>query len=127
MTLKSTFLQFNYNGFEIFVGKNNIQNDKLTFNIAHKSDVWFHVKNAPGAHTILKTNNKNVPEDVLLFAASIAAFYSKLSASSKVDVDYTEIKNVKKIPGAKPGMVTYENFKTIYKMCTSILMCTFYI
>jgi len=115
ITVKSTYLQFNYNGFNIFVGRNNIQNDNLTFKVAHKSDIWFHVKNAPGSHTILKTNNeKNISLDVLEFSASLAAFYSKLSNSSKVDIDYTEVRNVKKIPGAKPGMVIYENFKTIY-------------
>ena len=63
---------------------------------------------------ILKTNNeKNIPEKVLEFAASLAAFYSKLSNSPKVEIDYTEVKNVKKIPGAKPGMVIYENYKTL--------------
>ena len=113
--VKSTFLQFNYMNFIIYVGKNNIQNDKLTFSVAHKSDIWFHAKNVPGAHTILKTNNvATVPQDVLEFAASLAAFYSKLSSSPKVDIDYTEVRNVKKIPGAKPGMVIYENYKTIY-------------
>lgn len=113
--VKPSYLQFYFNGFTVLVGKNNIQNDTLTFKIAHKSDIWFHVKNAPGSHTILKTNNiKQIPKEVLEFAASLAAFYSKLSNSSKVDIDYTEVKNVKKIPGAKPGMVIYENFKTIY-------------
>ena len=114
-SIKSTYLQFNYSGFTILVGKNNIQNDNLTFKVAHKSDIWFHVKNAPGSHTILKTNNeKQLSSNVLEFAASLAAFYSKLSSSSKVDIDYTEVRNVKKIPGAKPGMVIYENYKTIY-------------
>lgn len=112
--IKSTYLQFSYKGFNIYVGKNNIQNDKLTFSVAHKSDIWFHVKNAPGSHTILITNNQPVTDDVIAFTASLAAFYSKLSASPKVEIDYTEVKNVKKIPGAKPGMVIYENYKTIY-------------
>ena len=112
--VKSTYLNFLYNRFNIFVGKNNVQNDKLTFSVANKSDIWFHVKNAPGSHTILKTNNLSVPQDVLNFAASLAAFYSKLSNSPKVEIDFTTVKNVKKIPGAKPGMVIYENYKTIY-------------
>ncbi len=112
--IKSTYLKFFYNGFNIFVGKNNVQNDKLTFSIANKSDIWFHVKNAPGSHTILKTDNLPVSQDVLNFAASLAAFYSKLSSSPKVEVDFTTVKNVKKIPGAKPGMVIYENYKTLY-------------
>ena len=115
IVIKPTYLQFSYNNFTILVGKNNIQNDKLTFSVAHKSDIWFHVKNAPGSHTILKTNNAtSIPQDVLEFSASLAAFYSKLSASPKVEIDYTEVRNVKKIPGAKPGMVIYENYKTIY-------------
>lgn len=110
----SSYLKFNYKGFNIFVGKNNIQNDNLTFSVARKGDIWFHVKNAPGSHTILKTNNEDVSEDILEFSASIAAFYSKLKESPKVEIDFTEVKNVKKIPGAKPGMVTYTNYKTIY-------------
>ena len=72
------------------------------------------MKNAPGSHTILKTDNLPVSQDVLNFAASLAAFYSKLSTSPKVEVDFTTVKNVKKIPGAKPGMVIYENYKTLY-------------
>ena len=114
-TLTSSYLKFNYKGFNIFVGKNNIQNDNLTFYVARKSDIWFRAKNVPGSHTILKTNNEvNIPEDVLNFSASLAAFYSKLKESSKVEIDFTQVKNVKKIPGAKPGMVTYTNYKTIY-------------
>ena len=112
--VKSTYLKFLYTGFSIFVGKNNVQNDNLTFSVANKSDIWFHVKNAPGSHTILKTNNLQPPQDVLNFVASLAAFYSKLSNSPKVEVDFTTVKNVKKIPGAKPGMVIYENYKTLY-------------
>ena len=98
----------------MLVGKNNIQNDKLTFHIANKYDIWFHVKNAPGSHTILRTNNQNVSNEVLEYAASLAAFYSKLKNSPKVEVDFTFVKNVKKIPSAKPGMVIYENYKTLY-------------
>ena len=107
-------LEFTFNGYTILVGKNNIQNDKLTFHIAHKSDIWFHVKNAPGSHTILRINNQDVSHETLEYAASLAAYHSKQKNSSKVEVDYTFVKNVKKIPGAKPGMVTYENYKTLY-------------
>jgi len=113
-TLISSYLKFNYKGFNIFVGKNNIQNDNLTFTIARKGDIWFHVKNAPGSHTILKATNEEISEDILEFSASLAAFYSKLKESPKVEIDFTEVKNVKKIPGQKPGMVTYTNYKTIY-------------
>jgi len=113
-TIQKNYLTYTYNNFEILVGKNNLQNDKLTFKIAHKNDLWFHVKNAPGSHTILRTNSQVVSRETLEFAASLAAAHSKLKNSPKVEVDYTEVKNVKKIPGAKPGMVIYVNYKTIY-------------
>jgi len=113
-TIQKNYLSYTYENFEILVGKNNLQNDKLTFKIAHKNDIWFHVKNAPGSHTILRTNSQDVSRETLAFAAALAAAHSKLKNSPKVEVDYTEVKNVKKIPGAKPGMVIYSNFKTIY-------------
>lgn len=111
--LKIQPLKFAYNGFDIYVGKNNIQNDFATFKLAHKEDLWFHVKNSPGSHTILRLNGKTATNDLLLYAATLAAKNSKLKNSYTVDVDYTKVKYVKKIPGAKPGMVTYTNFKTI--------------
>lgn len=113
-TTQKNYLTYTYENFEILVGKNNLQNDQLTFKIAHKNDLWFHVKNAPGSHTILRTNSQDVSRETLEFAASLAAAHSKLKNSPKVEVDYTEVKNVKKIPGAKPGMVIYVNYKTIY-------------
>lgn len=112
--IQKNYLQYTYNNFEILVGKNNLQNDQLTFKVAHKNDLWFHVKNAPGSHTILRVNSQDVSRETLEFAASLAASHSKLKNSPKVEVDYTEVKNVKKIPGAKPGMVIYTNYKTIY-------------
>jgi len=111
--LKIQPLKFNVNGFDIYVGKNNIQNDYVTFKIADKGDLWFHVKNYPGSHTVLKLNKKTPTDDILYEAAKLAATHSKLKNSYTVEVDYTQTKNVKKIPGAKPGMVTYTNFKTI--------------
>lgn len=110
-------LEFDVGNYKVLIGKNNIQNDKLTFHIASKTDIWFHVKNAPGSHTILRLNNidiDNVSYETLSQVASLAAYHSKLKNSSKVEVDYTLVKNVKKIPGAKPGMVIYENYKTLY-------------
>lgn len=100
-------------GFDIYVGKNNIQNDYLTLKFASKNDLWFHTKNIPGSHVIVKANGE-VPETTLLEAATLAAFYSKAKNSSKVPVDYTEIKNIRKMSGAKPGMVIYYTNKTIY-------------
>ena len=100
-------------GIEIYVGKNNIQNDYLTLKFANKNDIWFHTKNIPGSHVIIK-NNGDIPESTLLEAATLAAFYSKAKNSSNVPVDYTEIRNVRKASGAKPGMVIYYTNKTIY-------------
>ncbi len=110
-------LEFDVSNYKVLIGKNNIQNDKLTFHIASKTDIWFHVKNAPGSHAILRLNNvslDNVSCETLSKVASLAAYHSKLKNSPKVEVDYTLVKNVKKIPGAKPGMVIYENYKTLY-------------
>jgi predicted ribosome quality control (RQC) complex YloA/Tae2 family protein len=101
-------------GFEIFVGKNNVQNDYLTLKFAVNQDLWFHTKDIPGSHVIVKTDGKEVDDETLLEAANLAAFYSKGKMSSKVPVDYTRRKNVKKPNGAKPGMVIYENNLTIY-------------
>ena len=112
--ITSSYLTFNYMGFEILVGRNNIQNDMLTFKIAMKNDIWLHAKNIPGSHTIIKTQNKEVPNEVLEYAASLAALHSKAKNSPKVEIDYTKAVYVKKIHGAKPGMVTYTNFKTVY-------------
>ena len=101
-------------GLQIMVGKNNTQNDILTMKTASKSDLWFHTKDIPGSHVILITSNDFAPETSILEAAELAAYFSKGRMSSNVPVDYTTVKNVKKTKGAKPGMVIYENFKTIY-------------
>lgn len=100
------------NGISIFVGKNNIQNEALTFKIAKKDYTWFHTKNIPGSHVILAHNN---PDDKLIeIAGKLAAFYSKASTSSNVPVDYTKVKNIKKMPHAKTGMVIYSSNNTVY-------------
>ena len=100
-------------GIDIYVGKNNIQNDYLTLKFADKKDIWLHTKNIPGSHVIIKNNN-NISDKTLEEAAILAAYYSKAKDSTKVAVDYTEVKNVKKPSGAKPGMVIYTTNKTIY-------------
>jgi predicted ribosome quality control (RQC) complex YloA/Tae2 family protein len=100
-------------GHHIYVGKNNIQNDYLTLKFADKQDVWLHTKNIPGSHVLIKSGGK-VSNQTLEEAAVLAAFYSKAKESTKVPVDYTEVKNVKKPSGAKPGMVIYYTNKTIY-------------
>lgn len=117
----------------ILCGRNNIQNDSLTFKTASPDDLWFHVKNAPGTHVVLRCFGKTPSDKSVLTAAGVAAYYSSgLSAFRKnsdignaersyntkdhdirVDVDYCAVRNVKKIPKAKPGMVIYDNYKTL--------------
>lgn len=102
-------------GFDIYVGKNNTQNDYLTLRFANSSDIWFHTKKIHGSHTVIKLGiDKDVPKNTMLEAAQLAAYYSKARESSQVPVDYTQIKNVKKPSGAKPGMVIYDNYNTVY-------------
>ncbi|KAA8676157.1 NFACT family protein [Clostridium sp. WLY-B-L2] len=100
-------------GIEIYVGKNNLQNDYLTLKFADKRDIWLHTKKIPGSHVIIK-NFGTVPDKTLEEAAMLAAYYSKAKGSSKVAVDYTSIKNIHKPNGAKPGMVIYYTNKTLY-------------
>ena len=100
--------------FRLLVGRNNRENDLLTTKTASKSDLWFHTKNIPGSHVILFTDGKEPQPEDLLFAASLAAGHSKAAESDNVPVDFTEIKNVKKPAGARPGMVIYTTNKTIY-------------
>ncbi len=95
-----------------YIGKNSKQNDYLIHQIAQKGDVWFHVKDAPGGHIILQTNQLSEP--VIRKAAKLAALFSSLRFSSSIPIDYTEVKNLRKIPG-KPGFnVTYKTYQTIY-------------
>ena len=101
-------------GFLICVGRNNLQNDKLTLKTAAKEDIWFHTKGIHGAHTVLFTEGKIVPERSLQEAAILAAYHSKGKHSSSVPVDYCPIREVKKPSGAKPGKVIYEHYKTLY-------------
>lgn len=101
-------------GFEILAGRNNIQNDILTLKIASSNDIWLHTKNIPGSHVIIRKKQGDIPDTTLVQAAMIAAYRSKAKYSSNVPVDYTLAKNVKKPSGAKPGMVIYDNYKTIY-------------
>lgn len=108
-----TFTRFlSTDGFTILAGKNNLQNDALTLKTAEKRDIWFHVKNYSGSHVIVVCDGKTPPDSTLTQAAVIAATMGKKDLSGKIEVDYTEVKNVKKPNGAKPGMVTYETYKT---------------
>lgn len=101
-------------GFDIYVGKNNKQNDELTLRFAKSSDIWLHTKNIPGSHVIIVTEGRSVPDTTLTEAATLAAYYSKGQNSALVPVDYTEKRNVKKPGGAKPGFVIYTTNKTAY-------------
>lgn len=101
-------------GFDIYVGKNNKQNEELTLKFASNSDMWLHTKSIPGSHVIIKTNGNEVPDRTLNEGALLACYYSKGRNSQHVPVDYTVKKNVKKPSGAKTGMVIYENYKTAF-------------
>lgn len=109
-------IKYNVDGYTIFVGRNNKENDYLTLKFANKNDLWFHTKDFHGSHTILKIdNNKPYPSnEILVKAAELAAKHSKARNSSNVPVDYCEVKYVKKPAGSKPGMVIYKNNKTIF-------------
>ncbi|MCL2356399.1 MAG: NFACT family protein [Defluviitaleaceae bacterium] len=101
-------------GFEIYVGKNNTQNDFLTLRFAKPHDIWFHTKEIAGSHVILVTNGNEPPDAAILEAATIAARHSRAKDGSNVPVDYVARKYVKKPSGAKPGYVIYDKHKTVY-------------
>lgn len=94
-------------GYHIYVGKNNYQNEELTFKFASGNDWWFHAKGIPGSHVIVKSNGEELPDRVFEEAGRLAAHYSKGNGNEKIEIDYTEKKNVKKPSGGKPGFVIY--------------------
>ena len=100
-------------GFTVLVGRNNVENDRLTFKTAEKTDLWFHVKNVPGSHTVMLLEGREPSDRDIAEAATLAAQNSSAAGSGKVTVDYTQIKNVKKPSGAKPGFVIYTTYKQI--------------
>jgi len=103
-------------GYHMYVGKNNIQNEELTFKVANGGDWWFHSKSFPGSHVIVKTEGDELPDATFEEAARLAAHYSKGNGQEKVEIDYTMRKNVKKVAGAMPGFVIYH---TNYSMAIS--------
>ncbi|MDD3240157.1 MAG: NFACT RNA binding domain-containing protein, partial [Lachnospira sp.] len=108
--VKITSKPFHYvssDGFDIYVGKNNYQNDELTFKFANGNDWWFHAKNMPGSHVLVRTGGKELPDRTYEEAASLAAYYSKGREQDKVEIDYVIKKEVKKPAGSKPGFVVY--------------------
>lgn len=102
------------NGFRVLVGRNNLQNDKLMLKTAKKTDLWFHVKNAPGSHVVLCAEGEQPSQQDCEFAAGIAVWFSSVRERGKAEVDYTQIKNIKKPPASAPGYVIYHVYKTIY-------------
>lgn len=94
-------------GYHIYIGKNNLQNEDLTFHFAVGNDWWFHAKQAPGSHVIVKTNGEELPDRTFEEAGKLAAYYSSMRGTEKVEIDYIEKKHVKKPNGGKPGFVVY--------------------
>lgn len=116
---KYTSKPFHYvssDGYDIYVGKNNIQNEELTFKVANGGDWWFHSKSFPGSHVIVKTNGDELPDRTFEEAARLAAYYSKGREQDKVEIDYIQRKHIKKVAGSKPGFVIYH---TNYSMAIS--------
>ena len=110
-------------GYDIYVGKNNKQNDFLTLKLSKPTDIWLHTKEIHGAHVLVKTEDAmQVPDRTYEEAGMLAAYYSKGRTSASVPVDYTEVYNVKKPSGAKPGMVIYVNYSTMYVTPTEDLV-----
>lgn len=105
---------YDFEGYVIAIGKNNYQNDKLTFKTANGGDIWLHTLSYHGSHTVIFTDGSTPPDNVITFAAEVAAFYSSGNKADKVPVDYTLKKYVKRNPNGKLGMVTYTNQKTAY-------------
>ena len=106
--IKNTPLHYvSSDGYHMYVGKNNFQNDQLTFDLAVGNDWWFHVKQAPGSHVIVKTNGEDLPDQTFEEAGRLAAYYSSMRGVEKVEIDYVEKKHVKKPKGGKPGFVVY--------------------
>lgn len=108
--VKITSKPFHYrssDGYDIYVGKNNIQNEELTFQFASGNDWWFHAKGVPGSHVIVKANNEELPDRTFEEAGKLAAYYSKSRGNEKVEIDYIQKKHVKKPSGGKPGFVVY--------------------
>ena len=101
-------------GVELYIGKNNLQNDYLTHKFARRHEWWFHVKDMPGSHVLVRSDVDQLSEATIRSAAQLAAYFSKGRISSSVPVDYTRVRNVKKVPAAHLGFVTYDNQKTIY-------------
>ena len=100
-------------GFAIYVGRNNQQNDELTFRLARKDDLWLHAQKVHGSHVIIACGGQTPPDDTVTQAAQLAAFHSEAGVGQNIPVDITPVRQVKKLPGAKPGMVIYHSYRTV--------------
>ena len=100
-------------GYPIYVGRNNRQNDELTFRLARKDDLWLHAQKVHGSHVIISCGGTKPPDDTVTQAAQLAAYYSESVGGQNISVDVTPVKQVKKLPGAKPGMVIYHTYNTV--------------
>ena len=100
-------------GFDIYAGRNNLQNEYLTMKAASSKDMWLHVKDYPGSHVIIRHDTREFTQKALYEAALLAAYHSRADSASIISVDYTLVKNVKRHSNRKPGMVYYTDHKTI--------------
>ncbi len=100
-------------GYQIYVGRNNRQNDELTFKAARKDDIWCHASKVHGSHVIISCAGVTPPDDTITQACQLAAYYAETGAGQNIPVDVTPVKQVKKVPGAKPGMVIYHTYRTV--------------
>ena len=100
-------------GYPIYVGRNNRQNDELTFKMARKDDLWLHASKVHGSHVIISCGGTTPPDDTVTQAAQLAAYYSEATGGQNIAVDATQVKQVKKTPSGKPGMVIYHTYRTV--------------
>ena len=100
-------------GYPIYVGRNNRQNEELTFKLARKDDLWLHAQKVHGSHVIISCGGTKPPDDTITQAAQLAAHYAETAGGQNIPVDVTPVKQVKKVPGAKPGMVIYHTYNTV--------------
>ena len=108
---RPSYLELDIDGYKVLVGRNSRANDYVTFRLAGREDLWLHVKNYPGAHVVVK--GRDIPADVVEKAASVAAYFSRAKEASKVEVDYTKVKNVHRGKPPRPGFVWYKDYSTI--------------
>ncbi len=114
VTLSRPFQFYSPDGTLILIGKNNLQNDRLTFKMARPNDTWFHTKDIPGSHVVVQNGGAPLAEETIMMAAGLAVYFSKARDSAQVPVDYTKVRYIKKPPHSKPGFVIFTNQSTVY-------------